>query len=58
MAPSGGSTVGDLEKLGWVVVICRIGESLSEGIRANSVASSRGSNVGPAVFGRAVLSGC
>lgn len=48
MAFSGGSTVDDLEGLGYWV--CRIGEPLSEGIWANSAARSAASTEGSMVF--------
>lgn len=48
MAFSGGSTVDDLEELGYWV--CRIGEPLSKGIWANSAAMSVASTEGSMVF--------
>jgi hypothetical protein len=57
VAPPGGSAVDDLEKSGCSVAVCRIGELLSEDIRANRAARSRGSTRGAVVFSTAVLSG-
>ena len=58
MAFSAGSTVDDLEGLGYWVVVCSTGEPLSEGIRASSAARSLASTEGAMVFCTAGLVGC